>query len=153
MPLPDSPRALEIGRGELLREGERVALLGYGYGVSVALGAADLLSEAHGLDATVADARFAKPLDTGLVERLAADHDVIVTVEENVLAGGFGSAVLEELADRDLLGGTRVLRLGLPDRFVTHGKPALLREEVGLTPEAVAERVAEAVLEPSGALA
>ena len=101
----------------------------------------------------MADARFAKPLDTGLVERLAADHDVIVTVEENVLAGGFGSAVLEELADRDLLGGTRVLRLGLPDRYVTHGKPALLREEVGLTPEAVAERVAEAVLEPSGALA
>ena len=101
----------------------------------------------------MADARFAKPLDTGLVERLAADHDVLVTVEENVLAGGFGSAVLEELADRDLLGGTRVLRLGLPDRYVTHGKPALLREEVGLTPEAVAERVAEAVLEPSGALA
>ncbi len=151
--LPDSPRLLEIGQGELLREGERVALLGYGYGVSVALGAADVLSEAHGLDATVADARFAKPLDTGLVERLAADHDVLVTVEENVLAGGFGSAVLEELADRDLLGGTRVLRLGLPDRYVTHGKPALLREEVGLTPEAVAERVAEAVLEPSGALA
>ena len=153
IPLPESPRALEIGQGELLREGERVALLGYGFGASVALGAADLLSEAHGLEATVADARFAKPLDTGLVERLAADHDLIVTVEENVLAGGFGSAVLEELADRDLLGVTRVLRLGLPDRFVTHGKPALLREEVGLTPEAVAERVAEAVLEPSGALA
>ncbi len=153
VPLPDSPRPIEIGRGELLREGERVALLGYGYGVSVALGAATLLSEAHGLDATVADARFAKPLDTGLVERLAAEHDVIVTVEENVLAGGFGSAVLEELADRDLLAGTRVLRLGLPDRYVTHGSPALLREEVGLTPEAVAERVAEAVLEPSGALA
>ncbi len=153
VPLPESPRALEIGRGEVLREGERVALLGYGYGVSVALGAATVLSEAHGLDVTVADARFAKPLDTGLVERLAADHDVIVTVEENVLAGGFGSAVLEELADRDLLSGTRVLRHGLPDRFVTHGTPALLREEVGLTPEAVAERVAQAVLEPSGALA
>ena len=150
VPLPRRARsALEIGRGELLREGERVALLGYGYGVSVALGAADLLADEHGLDATVADARFAKPLDAELVERLAADHDVLVTVEENVLAGGFGSAVLEDLADRDLLGGTRVLRLGLPDRYVTHGKPALLREEVGLTPEAVAERVAQAVLEPS----
>ena len=57
-----------------------------------------------------------------------------MTVEENVLAGGFGSGVLEHLADRDLLGGTRVLRIGLPDRYVTHGKPALLREEVGLTP-------------------
>jgi 1-deoxy-D-xylulose-5-phosphate synthase len=76
-----------------------------------------------------------------------------VTVEENVLAGGFGSAVVEHLADRDLLAATRVLRIGLPDRYVTHGKPALLRDEVGLTPEAVARRVAQAVLEPSGALA
>jgi 1-deoxy-D-xylulose-5-phosphate synthase len=61
--------------------------------------------------------------------------------------------VLEHLADNDLLGGTRVLRIGLPDRFVAHGKPALLREEVGLTPAAVADRVAQAVLAPSGALA
>jgi len=153
IPLPHRPEAIEIGRGELLREGERVALLGYGYGVAVALGAADLLADAHGVDPTVADARFAKPLDGALIERLAAEHDLVVTVEENVLAGGFGSGVLEHLADNDLLGATRVLRVGLPDRFVTHGKPALLREEVGLTPEAVADRVAQAVLEPSGALA
>jgi 1-deoxy-D-xylulose-5-phosphate synthase len=153
IPLPHRPEAIEIGRGELLREGERVALLGYGYGVAVALGAADLLAAEHGMDPTVADARFAKPLDGELIERLSAEHDLIVTVEENVLAGGFGSGVLEHLADNDLLGATRVLRVGLPDRFVTHGKPALLREEVGLTPEAVADRVAQAVLEPSGALA
>jgi 1-deoxy-D-xylulose-5-phosphate synthase len=121
--------------------------------VPVALGAADLLGEEHGVEATVADARFAKPLDEELVAQLVADHDVLVTVEENVLAGGFGSAVLELLAERDLMTDLRVLRFGLPDRYVTHGKPALLREEVGLTPEAVAERVAEAVLEPSGALA
>jgi len=151
--LPSLPEPIEIGRGELLREGERVALLGYGYGVSVALGAAALLSDEHGVEPTVADARFAKPLDADLVERLAAEHDLLVTVEENVLAGGFGSGVLEHLADRDLLGGTRVLRIGLPDRFVTHGKPALLREEVGLTSEAVAARVAQTVLEPSAALA
>jgi 1-deoxy-D-xylulose-5-phosphate synthase len=149
LPLPGVPEAIEIGRGELLREGERVALLGYGYGVPVALGAAALLADDHGVEPTVADARFAKPLDGELIERLAAEHDLIVTVEENVLAGGFGSGVLEHLADNDLLGATRVLRIGLPDRFVTHGKPALLREEVGLTPEAVADRVAEAVLEPS----
>ena len=149
VPLPARPEAIEIGRGEQLREGDRVALLGYGYGVSVALGAADRLLEDHGLDVTVADARYAKPLDAELVERLAAEHDLLVTVEENVLAGGFGSAVLEHLADRDLLGSTRVLRVGLPDRYVTHGKPALLREEVGLTPAAVADRVAQAVLEPS----
>jgi 1-deoxy-D-xylulose-5-phosphate synthase len=151
--LPRRPEAIEIGRGELLSEGERVALLGYGYGVAVARGAAGLLAAEHGVEPTVADARFAKPLDTELLERLAADHELIVTVEENVLAGGFGSGVLEHLADHDLLGSTRVLRIGLPDRYVTHGKPALLREEVGLTPEAVAARVAQAVLEPSGALA
>jgi 1-deoxy-D-xylulose-5-phosphate synthase len=150
VPLPARPEAIEIGRGEFLREGdERVAFLGYGYGVPVALGAAERLAGEHGVEATVADARFAKPLDGELVERLAAEHELLVTVEENVLAGGFGSAVLEHLADSDLLGGTRVLRFGLPDRYVTHGKPALLRDEVGLTPEAVAERVAEAVLEPS----
>jgi 1-deoxy-D-xylulose-5-phosphate synthase len=152
-PLPSRPEPIEIGRGELLRDGERVALLGYGYGVPVALGAADLLADVHNVEPTVADARFAKPLDGELIERLATDHDLIVTVEENVLAGGFGSAVLEHLADKDLMGATRVLRIGLPDRFVTHGKPALLREEVGLTPEAVADRVAQAVLEPTGALA
>jgi len=153
VPLPRRPDLLEIGSGELLREGDRVALLGYGYGVPVALGAAELLADDHGVEPTVADARFAKPLDGELLERLAAEHELLVTVEENVLAGGFGSAVLERLADRDLLAGTRVLRIGLPDRYVTHGKPALLREEVGLTPEAVAQRVAQAVLEPSGALA
>jgi 1-deoxy-D-xylulose-5-phosphate synthase len=151
--LPRRPEALEIGRGELLREGERVALLGYGYGVPVALGAADLLADAHGVEPTVADARFAKPLDGELIERLALEHDLIVTIEDNVLPGGFGSGVLEHLADADLLGGTRVMRVGLPDRYVTHGKPALLHEEVGLTPAAVADRVAQAVLEPSGALA
>jgi 1-deoxy-D-xylulose-5-phosphate synthase len=148
IPLPRRPELLEIGRGEVLREGERVALLGYGYGVSVALGAANLLG-GYDVEPTVADARFAKPLDTQLVEQLALEHDLIVTVEENVLSGGFGSAVLEHLADADLLGSTRVLRVGLPDRFVTHGKPALLREEVGLTPAAVADRVAQAVLEPT----
>jgi 1-deoxy-D-xylulose-5-phosphate synthase len=153
VPMPARPQPIEIGKGELLREGTRIAFLGYGYGVPVALGAAERLEDEHDIEATVADARFAKPLDEELIARLADEHDVLVTVEENVLSGGFGSGVLESLADRDLLGVTRVMRFGLPDRYVTHGKPALLREEVGLTPEAVAERVAEAVLEPSGALA
>jgi 1-deoxy-D-xylulose-5-phosphate synthase len=153
VPLPRDPLELEIGRGELLREGERVAFLGYGYGVQVALGAAARLTEEHGLDATVADARFAKPLDAELIATLLADHETLVTVEENVLSGGFGSGVLELLADRDLLADRRVIRVGLPDRYVAHGAPALLREEVGLTAEAVAARVADAVLEPRGALA
>ncbi|HZI91367.1 MAG TPA: 1-deoxy-D-xylulose-5-phosphate synthase [Thermoleophilaceae bacterium] len=151
--LPGQPEMLEIGRGEMLREGERVAFLGYGYGVPVALGAAELLESEHGIEPTVADARFAKPLDAELIASLAAEHEVLVTVEENVLSGGFGSAVLEYLSDNDLAGEVKVLRIGLPDRYVTHGKPALLREEVGLTPQAVAERVAETVLSPRGALA
>lgn len=146
--LPKRPAAIEIGKGEVLREGERVALVGYGWGTSLALGAADHLAE-HGIEATVADARFAKPLDAELMIQLAAEHDLLVTLEENVLAGGFGAAVVEELVDRDALGETRVLRLGLPDRYVTHGKPALLRDEVGLTPEKVAQRVLEAVLHPA----
>jgi 1-deoxy-D-xylulose-5-phosphate synthase len=138
---------IPIGTGELLASGERVALLGYGYGVAVALDAARLLAE-HDLSATVADARFAKPLDAGLLERLALDHDLVVTIEENVLPGGFGSGVLEHL--EDAFGErseerARVLRLGLPDRYVTHGKPALLRGEVGLTGESVAERVLAAL--------
>jgi len=141
--LPAEPREIPIGSGEVLASGERVALLGFGYGVAVALEAAEILA-GHGLDATVADARFAKPLDAELVERLAAEHDLVVTIEENVLPGGFGSAVLEQLedafADRPA-DRAHVMRVGLPDRYVTHGKPALLREEVGLTGEAVAQRV------------
>jgi 1-deoxy-D-xylulose-5-phosphate synthase len=153
VPIPTRPRAIDIGRGEVLREGDRIAFLGYGYGVPLSLGAADVLREEHGIEATVADARFAKPLDMALVRELVADHDLLVTVEENVLAGGFGAGVAEALVDADLAGEARLLRFGLPDRYVTHGKPALLRQEVGLTPEAIAERVAETVLEPRGALA
>jgi 1-deoxy-D-xylulose-5-phosphate synthase len=145
--LPAEPQELPIGTGELLASGERVALLGYGYGVSVALDAAKILA-GHDLIPTVADARFAKPLDSELLERLALEHDLIVTIEENVLPGGFGSAVLEQLEDAfaERSGErARVLRIGLPDRYVTHGKPALLHEEVGLTGDAVAERVLAAL--------
>jgi 1-deoxy-D-xylulose-5-phosphate synthase len=147
--VPDRPKEIPIGRGELLAEGERVALLGYGYGVQVALRAAGILGE-HDLRVTVADGRFAKPLDTELVQRLAREHELVVTIEENVLPGGFGSAVLEHLEDAfaDPRSRARVLRVGLPDRYVTHGKPALLREEVGFTGERVAERVLEALRAP-----
>jgi 1-deoxy-D-xylulose-5-phosphate synthase len=144
-PMPDAPAAIDIGKGELLLPGHKVALLGYGYGVPVALRAAELLRE-QGLEPTVADARFVKPLDAELTEKLAAEHDLLVTVEENVLSGGFGSAVLEHLEDTVAAADrARVMRVGLPDRYVTHGKPAQLREEVGLTGEAVAERVLSAV--------
>jgi len=145
-PMPDAPKEIEIGKGEFLLPGERVALLGYGYGVQVGLRAAEILRE-NGLEPTVADARFAKPLDGELIEKLAADHDLVVTIEENVLAGGFGSGVLEHVEDAfaDRSDRARVLRVGLPDRYVTHGKPALLREEVGFTGEGVAEKVLAAL--------
>ncbi|MEK6251038.1 MAG: 1-deoxy-D-xylulose-5-phosphate synthase [Actinomycetota bacterium] len=151
--LPKRPQEIPIGSGELLAEGERVALLGYGYGVQVALGAAKLLGE-HDLSVTVADGRFAKPLDTELVRRLAREHELVVTIEENVLPGGFGSAVLEHLEDAFTDPGSRarVMRIGLPDRYVTHGKPALLREEVGFTGESVAERVLAALRSPERVL-
>jgi 1-deoxy-D-xylulose-5-phosphate synthase len=145
--LPKQPQLIPIGTGEVLAEGERVALLGYGYGVAVAQEAAEILA-GHGLNVTVADARFAKPIDGKLAERLAREHDLVVTIEENVLPGGFGSAVLEHLEDAFAEGPAeraRVLRVGLPDRYVTHGKPALLRAEAGLTGEAVAERVLAAL--------
>jgi 1-deoxy-D-xylulose-5-phosphate synthase len=145
-PMPDAPKEIEIGKGEFLLPGERVALLGYGYGVQVGLRAAEILRE-NGLVPTVADARFAKPLDGELVEKLAAEHDLLVTIEENVLPGGFGSGVLEHVEDAFADGSerARVLRVGLPDRYVTHGKPALLREEVGFTGEGVAEQVLAAL--------
>jgi 1-deoxy-D-xylulose-5-phosphate synthase len=145
VPLADEPVALPIGEGEVLREGSKVALVGYGTGVGKALEAADLLAEQAGLEVTVADARYAKPLDLPLLRRLAAEHELLVTVEEGVLAGGFGSAVLEELTDAADGRLPRILRIGLPDRYVTHGKPALLHAEVGFTGKAIAQRITAAI--------
>jgi 1-deoxy-D-xylulose-5-phosphate synthase len=159
VPLPEVPMLVPIGTGEILREapdgtGEpsgRVALIGYGTGVGKALGAAALL-EADGIAATVADARFAKPIDSGLIAQLAAEHELLVTVEEGVLGGGFGSAVWETLNEA---GGapTRILRVGVPDRYVTHGAPALLHEEIGYTAERIAERIRAAMQRPSARFA
>jgi 1-deoxy-D-xylulose-5-phosphate synthase len=152
--LPAAPELIPIGKGEVLVEGERVALLGFGYGVTVAREAAEILGR-HGLKATVADGRFAKPIDGELIEELAREHELLVTIEENALPGGFGSAVLEHL--EDALADSpddraRVLRIGLPDSYVTHGKPALLRAEVGLTGEQVADKVLAATSNAQPAL-
>jgi 1-deoxy-D-xylulose-5-phosphate synthase len=144
VPLPRRPEAIEIGTGEILREGDgRVAIVGYGSGVGKALEAALILDDG-GIDVTVADARFAKPIDAALMAQLAAEHELLVTVEEGVLAGGFGSAVWESLEELGVH-GARILRVGLPDRFVTHGTPALLHAEVGFTGRCIAERIEAAV--------
>ncbi len=148
--LPKRPELIEIGTGEILREGDanesgtRVALLGYGSGVAKSIEAAAILAE-RGISVTVADARFAKPIDAGLAAQLAAEHDLLVTVEEGVLAGGFGSAVWETLSDAGIT--ARIMRVGLPDRYVTHGAPRLLHEEVGFTGPRIADRIEAAVAE------
>jgi 1-deoxy-D-xylulose-5-phosphate synthase len=139
------PETIEIGRGEYLRRGSRVALLGYGSGVAIASEVADLMLADHAIEATVADARFAKPLDAQLVETLAEEHDLLVTIEENVLAGGFGASVAEHMMDRDLGASCRLLRFGLPDRFVVHGDPRRLRDEVGLGPQGIVRRIVTAI--------
>jgi len=145
--VPAHPTPIEIGTGEILREGGTVAILGYGTGVQKALEAADILAD-HGITATVADARFAKPIDAGLAAQLAAEHELLVTVEEGVLAGGFGSAVWETLSDTGVA-PPRILRVGLPDRYVTHGSPALLHQEVGFTGTRIAERIEAAAAQLS----
>jgi 1-deoxy-D-xylulose-5-phosphate synthase len=148
--LPEEPTPITIGRGEILAEGGRAALIGYGTGVQIALGAAELLRH-EGIDPTICDARFCKPLDGDLLQTVARQHELLVTIEENVLAGGFGSAVVEQLSDGGVLseGRVRVMRFGIPDRYVTHGKPDLLRTEVGLTPEQIAVDVAAAIEAPA----
>ena len=126
-PIRSEMTALPVGKAVMRRRGAgRVAILAFGSMVVPALAAA----EAESLDATVADMRFVKPLDEGLVAELAATHELLVTVEENALDGGAGSAVLEALARLKL--ANPVLRLGLPDAFVEHGDPALLLSLCGL---------------------
>ena len=129
--MPERGHKLEIGRGRVLREGSKVALLSLGTRLADCLLAAEEL-EAAGLSTTVADARFAKPLDTDLVSRLARDHQVLVTVEEGSI-GGFAAHVLQYLAHAGLLEtGLKVRPLILPDEFTDHGKPETMYAEAGL---------------------
>jgi 1-deoxy-D-xylulose-5-phosphate synthase len=129
--LPERGTPLQIGKGRVLREGTKVALLSYGTRLAECLKAADELAS-RGLSTTVADARFAKPLDRDLVHRLAREHEVLVTVEEGAI-GGFGAFVLHELAHAGLLdSGAKVRPMTLPDMFIDHDKPALQYEKAGL---------------------
>jgi 1-deoxy-D-xylulose-5-phosphate synthase len=116
--------ALPLGKAEVRREGKRVAILAFGSMLKPSL---DAGAE---LDATVVNMRFVKPLDVDLVAQLAASHELLVTVEENAVMGGAGSAVAEALAGRGL--ATPLLQLGIPDRFVDHGEQAQVLASVGL---------------------
>jgi 1-deoxy-D-xylulose-5-phosphate synthase len=136
---PRAVERIELGRAELLREGEDVALLGYGPMAEVALEAAGLL-DAQGCSCTVVNARFARPLDHALLDRLLGSHRLVVTIEEATLNGGFGSAVLEHAAQLDRA-HARVLPLGVPDRFIEHGSRAELLQDLGLTPTGIRDTV------------
>ncbi len=137
-------KELPIGQGEVLREGSDVAILALGVWAPVALKAAEALA-AEGIQACVVNARWAKPLDTALVERVARETGAVLTVEEAALAGGFGSAVLELLSDRGLH-QVRTRRLGVPDEFVPHGKPKHFLVPMGLSPDGIARAARELVL-------
>jgi 1-deoxy-D-xylulose-5-phosphate synthase len=136
--MPREGKPLEIGKGRIVREGTTVALLSLGTRLAECVKAADQLATL-GLSTTVADARFAKPLDHDLVRRLARDHEVLVTVEEGS-AGGFASQVLQFLATEGILDrGLKVRPMVLPDIFIEHDKPEKMYEQAGLNaPQIVA---------------
>jgi len=130
--LPERGTPLAIGKGRILREGTSVALLSLGTRLGECLKAADELA-ARGLSATVADARFAKPLDEDLIKRLATNHEVLITIEEGAI-GGFSAQVMHSLATAGLLdGGLKVRPMVLPDRFIDHDSPANQYDQAGLT--------------------
>ncbi|MCC6210655.1 MAG: 1-deoxy-D-xylulose-5-phosphate synthase [Burkholderiales bacterium] len=136
-PIEKELRALPIGKGEIRRRGRKVAILAFGSMLKPALEAGETLG------ATVANMRFVKPIDAGLVAELAATHELIVTVEEHQIMGGAGSAVLEALAHS----GCRALQLGLPDRFVDHGDSAKLLASVGLDAAGIVKSIRAAIPE------
>jgi 1-deoxy-D-xylulose-5-phosphate synthase len=142
--MPERGSVLEIGKGRILREGTKVALLSFGTRLADCLLAADEL-DAAGLSTTVADARFAKPLDVDLVRRLAREHEVLITVEEAAI-GGFGTQVLHQLALDGLFDhGLKIRPLVLPDRFIDHAKPEKMYADAGLDAAGIIQAVFSAL--------
>ena len=149
--LPKRGTPLEIGKGRIVREGTTVAILSYGARLREALKAAEELG-ARGLSTTVADARFAKPLDTALVERLAREHAVLITIEEGSV-GGFGSFVLQHLAWKGLLeNGLKIRPMCLPDRFIDHDTPKRQYDEAGLNAQHIVATALAALGQEAAAL-
>lgn len=141
--ISEKPKKLEIGKGEILRDGDsEIAILAYGSMVYPAVQAAEYLSK-DGIEATVVNARFVKPLDTELILNLVRDNRVIITVEEAYLAGGFGSAVMEFLEEKGLLDKVKVIRMGVPDRIITHGDAKLLLAKYGLDADGIYQKAKE----------
>jgi 1-deoxy-D-xylulose-5-phosphate synthase len=144
IPMPAEGVPLEIGRGRIIREGSKVALLSYGARLGECLKAADELTS-HGLSTTVADARFAKPLDADLITRLAREHEVVITIEEGAI-GGFGSAVLQLLSDRGVFDrGLKFRSMILPDAFIDQDSPNAMYAKAGLDAKGIVTKVFEAL--------
>jgi len=141
--MPEHGVPLEIGRGRILREGTAVAILNFGGRLGEVLNAADDLA-AMGLSATVADARFAKPLDTDLIARLAREHPLLVTIEEGAI-GGFASHVLQFLAENDLADGLKIRPMILPDTFIDQDSPARMYDQAGLNAPQIVQTVLAAL--------
>jgi len=142
--IPETPEPLEIGKGRIMKEGSRVAILSYGTRLAEALLAAEQL-DIQGLSTTVADARFAKPLDKDLVRRLADEHEVLITIEEGSV-GGFGAFVLHELAESGRLDkGLKIRTMTLPDTFIDQDTPELMYKQAGLDADAIVETVFKAL--------
>jgi 1-deoxy-D-xylulose-5-phosphate synthase len=140
--MPEVGTPLEIGKGRIIREGKQVALLSFGTRLAECEKAADELA-AHGLSATIADARFMKPLDTELVMKLARDHEILITIEEGSV-GGFGSHVMQFLAGNGMLdGGLRMRPMILPDVFLDHDTPAAMYARAGLDAKGIVAKVFE----------
>ncbi len=143
--ISEAPKKLEIGKAEILRDAAgEVAILAYGSMVYPAMEAADNL-EKDNIEATVINARFVKPLDAELILALAQTKRIILTVEEAYLAGGFGSAVMELLEENGLLDKVKVVRLGVPDRIITHGDPKLLLAKYSLDADGIYNKVKETI--------
>jgi len=142
--MPERGEALEIGKGRIVREGTKVAILSFGTRLADSVAAAEEL-ETFGLSTTVADARFAKPLDTELIGRLARNHEVLITVEEGA-SGGFASQVLEHLAARGLLDhGLKIRPLIMPDRFLDHAAPETMIRQAALDRQGIVDTVFRAL--------
>ncbi|MGB7069604.1 MAG: 1-deoxy-D-xylulose-5-phosphate synthase [Pyrinomonadaceae bacterium] len=143
--ISQKPKRLEVGKGEVLRTGDgTVAIIAYGSMVVPSLTAAERLAS-DGIEAAVVNARFVKPIDTELIVEIARTNTVIVTVEEAYLSGGFGSAVLEVLEQRNLLDTVKIVRMGVADEIVSHGDPKILLAKFGLNADGIYDRAKKAI--------